>query len=661
MKKIISIIVSIALIVCTMPTVFVSAATDGSTTLKVPVTKDTFLASRDVADGTGKAHADMSERPYMVARYNTGASKFCTMLMEASMNGLGITSDKIVTKAQLVLTRIYWGTTGLTDADTYLTSSNRLKYVSTYFHPATKGWEETISCQSWIASGNSPVLTEKGFFDYATYSQKVGGSSMDKLLADSAATHVVTFDVTSVFNESLGGTLNENSVVSFMGTQENGAFGDGVCYASSEHPVEAYRPYFLLTLADVIPASVVSEALPTNPDDNFKITLSEQIESAKVTVDGTDATGSFTCTDNALELDYDFAAGTQYTVAVDITCIDGTKLIKTYSFTTGSEAVTTSTVRLNITDDVFLSSKGEFDTGVTNAMCASKWDTGGGLLYKVSLGEHIPSGKRISNVVFNFSCVTGNNWKKAVEYYIYNASTQWNKDVVTITDFVKGRYQPVLKNETDAWAFADTSLADVTASLPLTSTAPTDDAPFGASVNITNVFAKAYPSGVVSGDGLFSFYVHVKSTGYPYFTAAMSEHSNESARPYLTLTLENIPTSDFDTSDIFIVNNEDTYDVSSFSGISALPSASVNQAIKAVCMISNNLLQAKPVIVAIAAYNAYGELVAVSFKTVSAQTGTHIYETDGITLPNGSNTVKALLWDASNCAAFVDDGKIGVQ
>ena len=661
MKKFISIIVIIALIACAMSAVLVSATTNNTTTLKVPVTKDTFLASRDVADGSGKLHADMSERPYMVARYSTNAGKFCSLLMEASMDGLGITSDKIVTKAQLVLTRIYWGTTGLTDADTYLTSSNKLKYVSTYFHPATKGWAETISCQSWIESGNSPVLTEKGFFDYVTYPQEVGGSSMDKLLTDSSATQVVTFDVTSVFNESLGTTLNENSVVSFMGTQENGAFGDGVCYASSEHPVEEYRPYFLLTLADVIPASVVSEAIPANPDDKFKITLSEQIESAKVTVDGTDATGSYTIAGNALELDYDFAPNTQYSVAVDVTCIDGTKLVKTYSFTIGSESQATSTVKINITDDVFLSSKGEVDTGVTNAMCASRWDTGGGLLYKASLGEHIPSGKRISNVMFNFSCVTGNNYKTAVEYYVYNASTQWNKDVVTVTDFVKGRYRPVLKNETYAWAFADISLADVTASLPLTSTAPTDDAPFNALVDITDVFAKAYPSGVVSGDGLFSFYIHVKSGGYPYFTAAMSEHSNEAARPYLTLTLEDIPPSDFDTSDIFIVNSEDTYDVSSFSGINTLESASINQAVKAVCMISNNLLQAKSVIVAIAAYNAYGKLIAVNFKTASAQKGTHIYETDGITLPQDTKTVKAFLWDSSNYTAFVDNDEVDVQ
>ena len=153
----------------------------------------------------------------------------------------------------------------------------------------------------------------------------------------------------------------------------------------------------------------------------------------------------------------------------------------------------------------------------------------------------------------------------------------------------------------------------------------------------------------------------MKSSGYPYFTAAMSEHSNESARPYLTLTLEDVPSSDFETSDIFIVNNEDTYDISSFSGISALTSASANQDVKAVCMISNNLLLAKPVIVAIAAYNAYGELVAVNFKSISAQIGTHIYETDGITLPQGSKTVKAFLWDSSNYAAFVADDEIGVQ
>lgn len=332
MRKLISLLLTLALLATLVPIVFVNAA--DSNTIIMSVTEDTFLsASNDFNAGYGcGAYA---AQPYLRmgdGAVSAAANKYA--LFKTSFSDISIEEGKTVTKAELIVNRVY---------DTLI--NNTAASIPVNFYNTTASWTSETYMQEW-----DNAMSGKGFLPNIPWGDNIIGYGVIDAAPDAvqnvtfpavnAATvsSQLSFDITPVFKKAFpDGIPKSDSVLSVLAELDNNSLNYHLSLASLEYVDSSLRPYLKLTIGDIPELMVESKTEPYNPADYFEISFSNNITSASVSVNGTPVSDiDIKLTGTTLNFNYEYAPFATYDVTVDVTDVFGQKFTKTYNFTTGN-------------------------------------------------------------------------------------------------------------------------------------------------------------------------------------------------------------------------------------------------------------------------------------------------------------------------------------
>lgn len=339
MRKFISLLLTLALLATLVPTVFVSAA-DGEETLTFSITEDASVTfsnnymGKSVTYGEYQGGEDTSY--YLRTVPDTTSKEYA--VHKAALTGLkdALGTTKAVTKVEFCTYIV--GERTDTNADGSYGLSNTMN-----IYPAYSGWSEsTITYNSWKDNGYAPGLSNPGS-SYGIIDSSVTPVTTSYTfpsVAYGAAPVSAVFDATDAFKAAMSSGIDTNSVFSFMtalGEESTSKWGY-VIFASSEYTKAEYRPYIKITIDDIPALKAVSKTEPVSPSDDFSLTVSNNIASANISVNGTAVdTADIKISGVNLKFSYDYQPFSTYDVAVNITDSYGQKFSKTYNFTTSYE------------------------------------------------------------------------------------------------------------------------------------------------------------------------------------------------------------------------------------------------------------------------------------------------------------------------------------
>ena len=120
----------------------------------------------------------------------------------------------------------------------------------------------------------------------------------------------------------------------------------------------------------------------------------------------------------------------------------------------------------------------------------------------------------------------------------YSASAGWDESTITLGSWISEGFSPAIADKNGYMCEID-AVPDATIaySFPAVSEGAT---PVLATFDITAAFEKAMADGIAP-DSQFSFIAAFSLGGYVYPLFALSEYNNPAYRPYIRLTIENIP------------------------------------------------------------------------------------------------------------------------
>ncbi len=123
---------------------------------------------------------------------------------------------------------------------------------------------------------------------------------------------------------------------------------------------------------------------------------------------------------------------------------------------------------------------------------------------------------------------------------IYPAYSGWSESTITYNTWKNEAYSPVITNPGSDYGIIDSSVTPATTSYSFPAVAY-DGTPQAATFDVTSAFNKALASGI-KADSEFAFLTALgELTTYGYVIFASSEYTNASYRPYIKVTLGDIP------------------------------------------------------------------------------------------------------------------------
>ena len=334
MKKFLSILLTFALLTTLIPTVMVSAAEDNTITL--PVTEDAPITFENRYLGESASYGGYAggDNEYCWVRTAPGTAR-SYLVSKVDLSGLSekLGTDKTVTKVEFFSYLVGDYTGG-----SYAVTN------SINFYPASSNWDEsTITYNKWVSDGYVPSIanTDTEYAVIDTNAIPVSVNRTFSAVATGATPVLTSYDITDVFKRAMSSGIKSDSQFSFFTALSSSQAYGYILFAMSEYANEAYRPYIKLTLGDIPTLNVSKKKLPETASDDFSLKFSNNIASAKVTVNGASiADEDITIDADTLSFDYDYTAFSTYNTEVEVTDIYGQTFSKRYNFTTGNEKIT---------------------------------------------------------------------------------------------------------------------------------------------------------------------------------------------------------------------------------------------------------------------------------------------------------------------------------
>lgn len=559
MKKIISLILSIAMLATLMPTMFAGAA-DTVETVTVGITEDTFLYPNNnssVPGGYGEeVYGDVTE--LQLADCKNAAADNRHILMKAPLSSLSLDSNQAITKVELVINRVY--NSGL---------HNSLNYSNLNVYNTSSDWSESTTCLNhWndtktdVYQGHLPSIyydsTVKKYMAIDATPDAIYSGALPKV-EEANPYAQITLDVTSVFKKAFpSGQIGTDSELSMLIEWNYNDAYQVMAVASSEHATEVIRPKLVFTIDTIPTLELSSVKLPEMVDDDFTINLSNNINSAVVNVNSIPIDASaLTINGATLKLDYEYQGLTEYDVSVDITDIYGQKFTQTYNFTTrdANGADASGIIKKYITEDTSLcvgNIAGKYGEYVAGNDTTLRWRArnsadGAYLLYKIPTGSiTVPSNMTITKVELNLTA----NYEPSSEFTysagysgapvaFYNASSNWDESTYMYEWCPDKTTTPSITHTPQiTWYTAENGYAligaDPVINASVDLSALTVDNP---TQNITFDITAAYKNATLDGNGDFSVIAQLGTTAFYRTGVASAENTNASLRPYITVTL----------------------------------------------------------------------------------------------------------------------------
>jgi len=378
MKKMLSLVLTAALLFTIVPNVLAGAGdaveSTGSDTCIFPIAYDSVLSGNNDSTMPNNKYGDdiWGSMEYIRLTGRTrNSARAIGILKTGELTGLKdkLDSGKMVDKVELVA---------------YLIPGSLNINTSMRFFPASSDWpEETITMLSWCDGSYQPKLvfsdtdgTAFGAFEQDAVPTDTISGSYPKV---ETGYELVTYDITNTFNEALKAGVTNASVFSFMMVPaETTSTYNYIWLASKDHTNSDIRPYLKITLADKPAMTVDSVTFPETEEESFTLTISNNIKSAEVKVNGeTLGDDAFEISGKELVVEDIWRRLTTYKVEVDATDIyDQTMPKQTYYFTIGYDTANDGNEILcydksvNVSGNVLTEAKFLFTTSFDDAVAS---------------------------------------------------------------------------------------------------------------------------------------------------------------------------------------------------------------------------------------------------------------------------------------------------
>lgn len=459
MKKIISLILTMAFLATFIPAMLASAESE---TVTVDITESVTLGA-DYYDGYGGKVFGETEKIYIGSAKDSARADYRKfLLVKAPLASVAekLTTGKTVTKVELIMTRTTGGGHTTAKAGTF-----SFYNASTSWDPATtvlKDWDTSVSGNTALYPEINININEGvGSVDVDATADATTTMTVPAVSASSNAT--LTLDITGVYKAAFpSNNVDESSFISILGRWDVANTYHLMDIISSTYTADAtLRPKLRFTIDDIPALTETSSTLPEVPSDDFALTVTNSIKTATVKINDEDVESSaYTISGDTLTLDnYQLAPFKKYKVDVVIEDYFNQKITKTYNFETSYDA-TCSEVFASEARYISATENKAPGTNGTSVYNATEY----AVAYRVALPS-VPEGGYLES--FKFSCwawPAGGcpDYSKYVK--MYELSTDSALETLTLADISEilsdgNVINPTVSDKTHVW-YSGASEAD---------------------------------------------------------------------------------------------------------------------------------------------------------------------------------------------------------
>ena len=544
MKKLLSLIMTVAMVISLVPSVITNAEEISSETVRVSVTADVAL---DGSSTTSYGKTNLGDQTAMFFnRSKADQAWSAPLLFKTDFSNLNLDEGQVIEKVEFCMYSIAEGSK----------NSGFTGYVDIY--TASTEWEELSTvlldwCDDKNDTGNVkyPDIISKNpddlyWWDITTAPDASVSTQFVSFSGSDTAPKLITLDITNAFKSAYpSGVVQSDDEFSWMtAIRKDGGYRYATI-ASKEHNDSAVHPYLKITVGNKPTMYVTEYETPINAQSMFALSTSNAIDTYSVSVNGVPVVSGVSVNGTDISVDYPWVIGEEYTVVVNATDTFGQSSPEsTYTFTVADSYV------FPITHDTTLHAYnnssipggygaeiwGDFE--YIELRCPTKTTSRAiGVMRTdalAGLSEQINSGKLIDKVELCAYIAPG-SYAKNTTMRFFPASTSWDESTMYMTKWCNENYVPNLTWDVFFGGFDDDAVPSDTVAYNYPAVSADGDY-VPVTFDITNTFKNALSEGVVA-DSVFSFMIAPAETGsYEYVNLASSEASQYA--PTIKVTLK---------------------------------------------------------------------------------------------------------------------------